>query len=118
MIKIIEGDFYNKGAVILDKRKKIILVNNGFLSNAKYRFDQVEKFQELSQDNAKSALGTIGWGAAGAVALGGLGLLAGVLCGGNKKKVGFVLKFTDGKVVICQGSRKEVTEISFALGAF
>ena len=118
MIKIIEGDFYNKGFVTLKKRKKMILVNTGCMSTAKYRFDQVEKYQELSQDNAKSALGTIGWGAAGAVALGGLGLLAGVLCGGNKKKVGFVLKFTDGKVVICQGSFKEVAEISCAVGAF
>tara|TARA_B100000408_G_scaffold130853_1_gene115928 strand:+ start:3003 stop:3359 length:357 start_codon:yes stop_codon:yes gene_type:complete len=116
MIKILEGDFYKKGYCVFNKSSRIVALNTGAFATSKYSFDDIQEFQELSQDNAKSVLGTLGWGTAGLVALGPLGALAGLLCGGNKKRASFVIKLNDGKVAICEGSQKEFTEFRFALG--
>jgi hypothetical protein len=57
----------------------------------------LESIDVASEESVKRIGGTIGWGAAGAVILGPVGLLAGLLLGGKKKEVTFVAKFKDGR---------------------
>jgi hypothetical protein len=58
---------------------------------------QLETVEVASEESVKKIGGTIGWGAAGALVLGPVGLLAGLLLGGKKKEVTFLAKFKDGR---------------------
>jgi hypothetical protein len=58
------------------------------------------------EENVKKLGGTIGWGAAGGLLLGPVGLLAGLLLGGKKKEVTFVAKFKDGRKLIATTDSK------------
>lgn len=51
---------------------------------------QLETVEVASEESVKKLGGTIGWGAAGALVLGPVGLLAGLLLGGKKKEVTFM----------------------------
>lgn len=64
-----------------------------------------------TEESVKRVGGTIGWGIAGAVALGPIGLLAGVLVGGRGKDVTFVAKFKDGRKLIATTDSKTFTKI-------
>jgi len=60
----------------------------------------LEEIDVASQESIKRAGGTIGWGAAGALILGPVGLLAGLLLGGKKTEVTFVAKFKGDKKML------------------
>lgn len=66
-----------------------------------YTAKDVEELAAASEENVKRLGGTVGWGVTGAVLLGPVGLLAGLLAGGRKKEVTFVVKFKDGKKALC-----------------
>jgi hypothetical protein len=61
---------------------------------------QLEEVAVASEENVKKVGGTLGWGAAGAVILGPVGLLAGLLLGGRKKEVTFVARLKDGRKIL------------------
>jgi hypothetical protein len=65
----------------------------------------------VSENNKASILGKAGWGTVGAVALGPIGLLAGVLAGGNKKEIALAIEFNDGSKVMISGSKKYIDPI-------
>ncbi len=63
-----------------------------------YGIEKVDELEEISEENKAKVLSAVGWGAIGALALGPVGLLAGLFLGGRReKKVVFVVKFKDGK---------------------
>lgn len=68
--------------------------------NEKIPLSQLETVEIASEESVKKIGGAIGWGAAGALALGPVGLLAGLLMGGKKKEVTFVAKFKDGRKLL------------------
>ena len=70
--------------------------------------DQIESVDLVTQENKTSVLGKAGWGAVGAIALGPLGLLAGVLGGGNKSMMIMAVKFKNGRKVLLQGKSKDM----------
>jgi hypothetical protein len=72
---------------------------------------QLAEVEPASEDNVKRLGGTIGWGAAGAVLLGPVGLLAGLLAGGRGKDVTFVAKFKDGRRLLATTDSKTFTKI-------
>lgn len=76
-----------------------------------YNRAQVEEIDEASEENVKRLAGTVGWGAAGALILGPVGLLAGLLAGGRKKEVTFIVKFSDGKKALCSADSKLYTKM-------
>ena len=80
----------------------------------KYRIDDVEEVDEASEENVKRLGGTVGWGVAGAVILGPVGLLAGLIAGGRGKNVTFVCKFKDGTKMLGTTSSKTFTKIMAA----
>jgi hypothetical protein len=51
----------------------------------------------VTEENKKSFVGAAGWGLVGDMAFGPLGMLAGVLLGGNKKEVCVAVEFYDGR---------------------
>lgn len=67
-----------------------------------------------SEEAIKSVGGTIGWGIAGGVALGPVGLLAGLVLGGKRKEVTFIAKFKDGRKVIATTDSKTWVQIQAA----
>lgn len=77
----------------------------------RYTASDVEEIAEASEENVKRIGGTLGWGAAGALVLGPVGLLAGLLMGGKKKEVTFVVKFKDGKKALCSADSKLYTKM-------
>jgi hypothetical protein len=68
-----------------------------------------------SEDSVKRLGGTVGWGVVGAVALGPVGLLAGLLLGGKGKDVTFVAKFKDGRKILATTDSKTYTKLKAAV---
>ena len=58
---------------------------------------EVDEVTVATEAEVKRLGGTVGWGVAGAVVLGPVGLLAGLLAGGKGKNVTFVCRFSDGR---------------------
>ncbi|MCK9362158.1 MAG: hypothetical protein M0P74_00925 [Syntrophales bacterium] len=71
-------------------------------------FDHIEIINEESK---KKFIGTAAWGALGAAVFGPLGLLAGVLAGGNKKEVAFAAFLKDGRKFMAISDSKTVNKI-------
>ena len=67
-----------------------------------------------SEESVKRIGGTLGWGAAGMLALGPVGLLAGLLLGGKKKEVTFVAKVKDGRKLLGTTDHKTFTKLKAA----
>lgn len=67
---------------------------------------QLAEIEVASEDSVKRVGGTVGWGAAGLVVLGPVGLLAGLLLGGKGKDVTFVAKFKDGRKLLATTDSK------------
>lgn len=61
---------------------------------------EVKSAELITQENKSSVGSKLGWGAAGAVLLGPLGAVAGVLIGGNQTEVCFAAEMQDGKRLV------------------
>lgn len=68
-----------------------------------------------NEENVKKIGGTVGWGVAGAVILGPVGLLAGLLLGGKKKEITFIAKFKDGRKILATTDNKTFTKLQAAV---
>ena len=78
-------------------------------------FYSIESCELASEESVKKIGGTVGWGLAGAVVLGPVGLLAGMLLGGRGKDVTFVVKLEDGRKFLATTTSKAYTKIQAAL---
>lgn len=58
---------------------------------------ELQSAELLDEEKVKKLAGTSGWGIAGAVLLGPLGAIGGILLGGNKKEVAFAAYLKDGR---------------------
>lgn len=76
---------------------------------------QLETVEVASEESVKKIGGTIGWGAAGALILGPVGLLAGLLLGGKRKEVTFVAKFKDGRKLLATTDSSTYTKLRAAV---
>lgn len=74
----------------------------------------LETVEIATEENVKKLGGTLGWGAVGAVVLGPLGLLAGLLLGGKKKEITFVAKFKDGRKLLATTDNRTFTKLKAA----
>lgn len=117
-LKDAEGYFYPpKEWFVLPARKTTpIGFTNLWLETDYIPADNVEELEVASEESIKRIGGTLGWGAVGAVALGPVGLLAGLVLGGKGKKVGFVVKFKDGRKLLATTDAKTFHAIQ--AGAF
>jgi hypothetical protein len=93
-IKVLAGDFSTKSTARISG-KSIMFPRGWFFEWVPMK--QLASVQIATEENVKRLGGTVGWGVAGAVLLGPLGLLAGLLLGGRNKNVTFVAQFKDGR---------------------
>jgi hypothetical protein len=104
-IKILAGDFpegncdYSWGDF-----------NFGFLSK-NISDKQLDTVEIATEESVKRIGGTVGWGVAGAVILGPVGLLAGLLLGGKSKDITFIAKFKNGKKFMASTDNKTFTKL-------
>lgn len=81
-----------------DKFKGITFMNAKIL----YTPEQISRVVQLSEEKARSFLGTAVKGAVGGLLLGGVGFLAGALVGGKNTVLRLGLELSDGKKVIIE----------------
>ena len=110
-LKIIDGDYkagqYTMGTLIMTaKDAKLGLLGRKPTVLTSYSAEIVD------ENNYKAVMGTVGWAVAGGLATGGIGLIAGALLGGNKKKR-FVLitNHEDGKQGLVETNVVEANRI-------
>ena len=103
----LEGDgFYSSDTLILRSEKN--------RSGEVIRVRRLVTVEIATEETVKKIGGTIGWGVAGAVIFGPVGLLAGLLLGGKKKEVTFVAKFRDGRKLLATTDSKTFTKLQAA----
>lgn len=110
MLKILAGDWSAGKYVAVSSPifggPKTLLMPKGVFTHERISVEDVESAEILTQENYSSAAGKVGWGAAGAVALGPIGLLAGAIIGGNRNAITVIVRFKDGRSVMIQGKSK------------
>jgi len=111
-IHVHAGDFgVNQDAVVV--ANAIVFRKPGFLSpKEKVPLSLLDEVAIASAESVKRLGGTLGWGAAGALLLGPLGMLAGVLVGGRSQTVTFVAHFRDGRRLLGTTDAKTFTQLS------
>jgi len=80
----------------------------------KIRTSELDEVEVATEESVKKLAGTLGWGAVGAVVLGPVGLLAGLLVGGRKTKVSFVATLKDGRRFLGTTDSKTYTRLAAA----
>jgi hypothetical protein len=118
-INVHAGDFHKgKGSQFLNG---FLLADTGkrnWIGNPKWERIAAKEFETLevaSEENVKRLGGTVGWGVAGAVLLGPVGLLVGLLAGGKKKEVTFILRLQDGRKILASTNSKCFTAMQSAI---
>lgn len=61
---------------------------------------QIASLQVVAEEAVKGIVGTLGWGALGAAALGPLGLVAGAVLGGRGARITFLARLHDGRELV------------------
>ncbi len=113
-IEVLAGDidsakykFFSKDCTMIDQ-KYMIPKDDRIIS---LRKNNVKMIQQLDEETKKKLAGMAGWGLVGAVALGPLGAVGGMLIGGRKREISFVCEFNDGKKFMAKTDSKTFTTI-------
>ena len=96
-----------------DKNSKLIMKKKFF--REKIPISRIADLELASEESVKRLGGTVGWGIAGGLLLGPVGLLAGLLSGGQGKNVTFVCKLKDGRRFMATAPSKVYTKLSAAV---
>jgi hypothetical protein len=104
------GDF-RKGKDHQFLRGNLIMKKPKGFFREKISVAQVETVDVASEESVKRIGGTLGWGVAGGLLLGPVGLLAGLLAGGVGKDVTFVCKLKDGRKSLATAPSKIFVEL-------
>ena len=112
MLKVLAGD-WKAGPVGISTTFTGSKMKRLFLPKGWFRYDRIKpkhiaSVEIVTQENQTSIVGKLGWGVGGALTLGPVGLLAGVLGGGNKNVMIVAMKLHDGRSALISGPSKEV----------
>jgi hypothetical protein len=109
-VTLIGGNF-GTGTAHLVTGAKINLpgINSGAIP-----LHRIESVEVATEQSVKRLLGTLGWGAIGAAALGPVGMLAGLLAGGNTKEITFIAVLEGGWTFIATSDVKTFAAIKAA----
>ena len=113
--KVEAGDFIAEehGWLTWDDRLRLP-VEKGSARYELISLSRLETVEAATEESVKRLGGTVGWGLAGAVVLGPVGLLAGLLAGGKKKRVTFIAVLDDGRKFMATGSHKDYIKMQAA----
>ena len=84
-------------------------VGSTFSKKEKFTPQDISDVQLLTNENSTSVLGKAAWAAAGTALLGGVGLLAGALGGGNKSTSQALVTLADDRSFLIEGKSKYVS---------
>lgn len=118
-IKIHAGDFQHirLGQSWLGKKRLELFYKGGPLLGEKLDLKELKEVTIANEESVKKIGGTVGWGVAGGVLLGPVGLLAGLLLGGKKKEVTFVAQIKDGRKFMGTASSQDFRTLQAAVFA-
>lgn len=110
--KIIAGDFSKDEIIKIVAGKPAIVPKDGglfskvnFINNDIQNIE-IQNIEIITEENKKKFIGTAGWGLVCGLALGPLGLIAGILAGGNKKEFLIACELKNGKKLIAKVDSK------------
>jgi len=116
-----KGGYWGSGSVMLDKtmfgRVKGVRIVPKLFSKHKQEFIPVDKIASVSlvsEDNKGSGVAAAGGAVAGALLLGPLGLLGGLIAGaavGGHKKAGAILTHVDGRQAVLFSDTQDILEL-------
>jgi len=109
-INIQAGNF-KKGLEHQYLRGKFIMKNEGKFFRESIPLSEVFTVELATEESVISLGGAAGWGLAGSVLLGPVGLLAGLVLGGKGKDVAFVCVFKDGRKFLGTTSENVFNEL-------
>jgi hypothetical protein len=110
-IKIVAGDIPEGKWSLKTSWSGETTINNFFLSEKILITDAVQSIEIMTEESKKKFLGAFVGGTAGALILGPVGLLAGVLTGGQKKEVTFACYFKDGRKLLATTDAKTFAKL-------
>lgn len=93
MIKIHGGDFTEQSVYFCGD----VLVISGKVKNEEINSNRLRSVEVATEEAIKKLPGSIGLGLVGGLLLGPVGMVAGVLAGGNKKEITFTATFHDNR---------------------
>ncbi len=93
-------------------------IPEGFFKSRKVSLnDHLVAVEHITEENKYSILGKAGWGTLGAIALGPVGLLAGIVLGGNSKELCCACKLDTGEEFLVSCETEECQKLkSLAMG--
>ena len=110
MIDVLGGDFGETMATtktsFSGKLIELIVVK-GFLKSEKISSGQIRNVEQVSEENKTSLLKGAKWAAVGGLLAGPLGVLAGGLLGGKKRKVLYTITLSDGRQMLCKSGPED-----------
>ena len=112
-VKVHAGDFL-KGTSNFSFGSLMLRTEEHSIAGEAIPISHLEAVELATEESVKKLGGTVGWAAAGALVLGPVGLLAGLLLGGKKKEVTFVAKFKDGRKLLATTDSKTFTKLQAA----
>lgn len=112
-IKVHAGDFLKGDGQFSFGSLTLMTTAHSFVGET-IPVSSLETVAIATEENVKKLGGTIGWGVAGGVLLGPVGLLAGLLVGGRKKEITFVATFRDGRKLLATTDSKTFTKLQAA----
>lgn len=117
-MKVLAGDWKTDSPIAVKKsftgKWQALMISAGIFKVDTIPMSDITEFQVVTEENKASILGKVGWGAAGLVVLGPLGLLAGVLGGGNKRDRLMVIKMRDGRSAMIKGNAADAEALMAA----
>ncbi|WP_414461826.1 hypothetical protein [Hyphomicrobium sp. DY-1] len=111
-MKVLAGDWKEGTPVLIANSELHFAV--GIFKSDKLPMNQICQFDIVTEDNRFSILGKVGWGAAGALALGPIGLLIGAVGGGRRQARVLSIVFDDGRKALVKGNAKDAEKITAA----
>ncbi|MCY1397532.1 hypothetical protein D9M71_125400 [compost metagenome] len=81
----------------------------------KITLNRIKEMTIANQESSRSLGSTLGWGMAGALVAGPIGMIAGMWLGGKEEEVTFVAKLKDGRKLMAITDAKTYTKLSRAL---
>ena len=114
-ITVHAGDFYKGSQHQLSFSTLTLFSDKAKWMGESIPISSLATVEPASEESVKRIGGTVGWGAAGALVLGPVGLLAGLVLGGKGKDVTFVATLKDGRKMLATTDSKSFTKLQAAV---
>jgi hypothetical protein len=104
MFKYVDGDF-QQGTTTEDSVGKLYILDGGRSENKlEITKESLKDIEQLTEENRQKWLAKAGWGLAGALAFGPIGVAAGLFLGGKGKKYSVVCTLSDDRSFMAEVS--------------